>query len=235
MTRFIAIASGKGGVGKTTAAINLGMALNNFGKDTIVLDTSLKAPDISLNLGMEYTPNNIHKALEEKTSLLNSVYLHPSGLKVIPGSIRFSDADKNMKGMGKIVRQLSGTSEIILMEIDGFNNSLLELADEVIVIATPDLISVTNALKSIKAAEKKNKVVLGVVLNRVRKDKTELSKDNIETILGYPVLEQIPEHDDVRKAQSARTLVCFAYPNSPVSDSFKRIASMLLQPKQNNI
>ena len=56
MSKIIAIVSGKGGVGKTTSAINLGVALNKFGKNVVVVDANLTTPNIGLHLGAPIVP-----------------------------------------------------------------------------------------------------------------------------------------------------------------------------------
>ncbi len=48
MTKFIAIASSKGGTGKTTVALNLGLCLINFGRETVILDGNFSSPHVAL-------------------------------------------------------------------------------------------------------------------------------------------------------------------------------------------
>ena len=64
MTRFIAIASGKGGTGKTTTAINLGTAMTEFGREVIVLDANVSKPNVSLHLGTPKLKFTLHDALK---------------------------------------------------------------------------------------------------------------------------------------------------------------------------
>jgi septum site-determining protein MinD len=226
MTRFLAIASGKGGVGKTTVAINLGMALSNLKKDIIILDSNLETPDIGINLGLQYAPNTIHDVLSGKKSILESIYLHDSGLKVIPGSIKY-DAGRNATDFSKAIKKLHGATEVVVMEVSGLNKKVLGSANEVLIVVNPELASVTNALRTIKVAEEKDATVLGVVINRVKGDPTEMSVENIQTMLGVPIIGIIPEDDNVKKAQFGRYPVCYAYPKSSASDAFNKIAASL--------
>jgi len=50
MKKIIVITSGKGGVGKTTTAINLGASLNHFGKNVLILDANLTTPNVGIHL-----------------------------------------------------------------------------------------------------------------------------------------------------------------------------------------
>ena len=70
MTRIIACASGKGGVGKTTFVANLGVALAELGKDVIAVDTNLTTPNLGLHLGVPLYPTTLHDVLKGKASML---------------------------------------------------------------------------------------------------------------------------------------------------------------------
>ena len=113
------------------------------------------------------------------------------------------------------------------MEVNGINKKVLSSANEVLIVTTPELASVTNALRVIKTAEEKNATVLGVVVNRVKGDSTEMSVDNIQTMLGTPIIGIIPEDDNVKKAQISKYPVCYAYPNSSASNAFNKLAAGL--------
>ena len=66
MAKIIVITSGKGGVGKTTTAINLGAAINYFGKDVSVIDCNLSTPNVGIHLGSPEVPVNLNHFLLNK-------------------------------------------------------------------------------------------------------------------------------------------------------------------------
>ena len=71
MSKIIVITSGKGGVGKTTTAINLGAAINHFGKDTLVIDCNLSTPNVDGgHNGLQYGSDNKMRSI---TSSLNNI------------------------------------------------------------------------------------------------------------------------------------------------------------------
>jgi septum site-determining protein MinD len=232
MTRFIAVISGKGGVGKTTTSINLGVALKNLGKDSIVLDGNLTTPDIGLHLGVPKLPITLHDVLEGEKSILNAIYSHASGLKVIPADISFKALKKlNLKRLKEVFKDLKGASEIVIMDCGaGLSKdviSVMKFADEVLIVTNPELTAVTNALKTIKIAEENNITVLGVVLNRVKGSKEEISIENIESLVGHPVIGIVPETDDVKRSLNAKHPLVYCYPKSNASMAFKKLASKL--------
>ena len=94
MTKFMVVLSGKGGVGKTTTAINLGTALSNFGRDVIVLDANLSTPHMGLQLGAPVVPVSLNDAMSGEKHIQEAVYLHPGGLKIVPSSISLEDLKK---------------------------------------------------------------------------------------------------------------------------------------------
>lgn len=137
MTRFVAIVSGKGGVGKTTTALNLGTALNNHGKDVILVDGSLTTPNIGLRLGSSKIPVTLHDVFENNKSILSAIYKHSSGLKIIPGDISLDAFHKvNTKKLIKSMNKLRGASDIVIIDsgagLSKENLALVNAADELL-------------------------------------------------------------------------------------------------------
>src|SRR3990167_9317438 len=111
MSTLITIVSGKGGVGKTTTAINLGAALNSFGKDVIVLDANLTTPNVGLYLGAPIVPINLNHVLLGKAKISEAIYEHGSGTKIIPSSLSIGELRRlnhsKLKDIGKRLRKLA--------------------------------------------------------------------------------------------------------------------------------
>ena len=94
MSKIIVITSGKGGVGKTTTAINLGAAMNYFGKDILVIDGNLSTPNVGIHLGSPEVPINLNHILKNKADVFEGVYEHESGLKLIPSSLSVKELSR---------------------------------------------------------------------------------------------------------------------------------------------
>lgn len=230
MTKIIAIASGKGGAGKTTTAINLGLALHNSGKEILVVDGNIDTPHVGLYLGMNKTSVSVHDVLENPNLILNSVNVHSSGLPIMAGDISLTKfKENNYYNIPQFFNKLRGISEMVLLDVGaGLGNPLLKYADDLIVVANPDTISVADALKTIRLAEESNLAVLGVVLNRKRNDGYDMSTSNVEAILGKPVIAEIPESNEVTKSVPLGYPAIHVFPKSDVAKGYGGLASKLV-------
>ncbi|HLC70564.1 MAG TPA: AAA family ATPase [Candidatus Nanoarchaeia archaeon] len=117
MTRFIALVSGKGGVGKTTSTINVGQALTNLGHKVILLDANLVTPNLGIHLGLMNPPNSLNKFLRKEKSLKEITYLHESGLSLIPASPSYAEYQKtNVQKLSEIFEHLDEGADFVLVD-----------------------------------------------------------------------------------------------------------------------
>ncbi len=230
MTRVICVASGKGGVGKTTVTSNVGLALTDFGKRVLVMDGNLTTPNLGFHLGVPLYPKTLHDVLRGDAYAEEAVFVHPSGMNIIPAGISINDL-KNTRPhkLSNVVLDLVGDHDVIL--IDGAAGlgreaiASLKAADEVLIVTNPQLPSVTDALKTVKIAEELGTHVMGIALNRVGSQKSELTLEEVESLLGYPVISMIPDEEHVQEGLSAKTPVVAFKPNSKAAVEMKRLAA----------
>ncbi len=235
MTKFIVIASGKGGTGKTTASINIATALSDFGRDVIIVDGNITTPNVGLHLGMHSTQLTLHDALMGKKNIKEVVYSHPSGLKVILSHLSFDKSKGVKENIADVIMKLAGATDVVIIDTEtGFGKDLQDLiksSDEVLVVTTPELAAVTDALKTIKLAEDHDATIIGVVLNRYTGNETEMHIENIERMLGKQILAVIPEDKNIKKSINLKHPIIYAYPMSPASVGFKKLAAKLIGEK----
>ncbi|MCW1296074.1 MAG: cell division ATPase MinD [Candidatus Parvarchaeota archaeon] len=235
MTRIIAVASGKGGVGKTTLSINLASALHEFGRDVILVDGNITTANVSIHLGIPKTPTTIHDVLKGKIkNLKEAVYIHPLGLKVVPASIAVHELkSKHKKRFTDAIIDIVGVTDFIIIDCPaglGLDaKHAIESADELLVATNPELPAIIDALKVIRFAKELGVKPIGVVVNEYRGDTShELSPKNIEEFLELPVLAVIPWDENVRKAIALKKPVVFSFPDSLASIEFKKLAARLI-------
>ena len=237
MAKIYSITSGKGGTGKTTTAVNLGAALNKFKEDVVIVDTNLTTPNIGLHFGSPVVPVNLNHVLQGNADISEAIYEHESGTKIIPASLSLKDLEKTktkkMKDISKKLRKIS--DHVILDSAAGLGDEAklsLKNSDEIIIVTNPNILSVTDALKTIKVSEELGKQVKGVIITRVKNNKTEMSIDNIKEMLEIPVLGIIPEDKAVPESLVKKDAVVHTRPNSKASLAYRDIAAKLLGKKK---
>jgi len=232
MAKIYAIASGKGGVGKTTSAINLGAALNKFKEDVIVVDANLTTPNIGLYLGAPIVPINLNHVLQGKADIEEAIYEHESGTKIIPSSLSLKDTKKIKKSIIDETKKLKKISDHIILDSSaGLGEEVktaISASDELILITNPNILSVTDTLKTIKLAEEMNKRVRGVIITRVKHNKNEMSLENIKDMLEVPVLGIVPEDSAVEESLAKKNAVIHTKPKSKAAKAYIDIAARLL-------
>ena len=233
MNKIIVITSGKGGVGKTTTAINLGAALNYFGKDVLIIDGNLSTPNIGIHLNSPEVPISLNHVLLNKAEPYEAVYEHESGLKIMPSSLSINEFRKiKPERINDFKKEFRKISEYIIVDSSaGLGSealSTIELADELIIVTNPEIPAITDALKTIKIAEQMNKPVMGVIMTRVKKDKIEMSPETAKDMLESPILGMIPEDEYVKRALNKKDAIVHAYPKSKSARAYKEIAAKML-------
>lgn len=229
MGRIITVISGKGGVGKTTTAINLGAALNKLKHEVIVMDLNLNTPNIGVHLGAPIVPVTLNHVLRGKADIEEAIYEHSSGTKIIPSSLSVKEITKfNTRKIPFIVRRLKDLADYIILDsAAGFSEeaiATIEAGEEIVVVTNPELPAVTDALKAVKIARNLGKEVRGVVITRHRGAKYEMPLSSIKSMLESPIIGVIPEDDAVKKALTKRDAVIHTSPKSKVSKKYMEIA-----------
>ena len=233
MTGIIVITSGKGGVGKTTTAINLAAAMKHFGEDVLIIDGNLSTPNVGLHLNSPEVPINLNHVLRGKAEPFEAVYEHESGIKIMPSSLSIEELKRTkpekLKDFKKDFKKLG--ERIIVDSSAGLGHeasSAIELADELIIVTNPEMPAITDALKTVKLAEQMKKKVLGVIVTRVKKDKIELEPEVVKEMLETPILGMIPEDDYVKMSIRNKGIVVQMHPKSNASRAYKEIAARIL-------
>ena len=233
MSKIIVITSGKGGVGKTTSAINLGAAINYFGKDVVVIDGNLSTPNVGIHLGSPEVPVTLNQVMSKKADLFEAIYEHESGLKIVPSSLSIKELKRTNPGrLKELKKEFKEIAEYIIIDsAAGLGNealSAIELADQLIVITNPEMPAITDALKVIKLAQNMNKYVSGTIVTRVRKNKSEMQPETVKEMLEIPILGMIPEDECMQFALGKKDAIMHIRPRSKPSRAYKEIAAKLI-------
>jgi len=226
------IASGKGGTGKTTLSVNLGTMLAKYGKETYIMDADMGMANLGIILGLENVPVTLHEVLAGKSPVSDAIYEGPCGVKVIPSGISlqgFQNADP--EHLRDVMKEIINHCDILIIDAPaGISRDgvvPLAIADEVILVVNPELSSMVDALKTKILTEMIGGHVKGAILNRATLEKTDVSVQKIEDVLGVKVIGLIPDDPNVRRATAYKTPIVVKYPDSPASIEIKKIAAKL--------
>jgi len=240
--RVICITSGKGGVGKTNFTSNLAISLGKLNKRVVIIDADLGLANVDVVLGVipEYTLLDVIKDNKDITEVMK---IGPEGIKIISGGSGILDlVDMPKESLSILIEEFDKIQEhadIILIDTGaGLSKSVLSFAlaaKEVIVVATPEPTSITDAYAMIKTIimEDRDKDIK-VIINRVddmKEGSIAFSKlRNVsKKFLNVEIKELgfIPEDISVRKAVKAQSPFLLEYPNSFISESIEKIALKL--------
>ncbi len=240
--KVIAVASGKGGVGKTNTVINLASSMAALGDRVMVLDADLGLGNLDVMLGLAPQYNLQHLFAGEK-NLDEIIVEGPQGIKIIPAASGIQEVTHSGTREQRILMEqmsrYAGEIDFLLIDaaagISDMVTSFVMAADAALVVATPEPTSMTDAYALMKVlcnryGEKKFYLLLNQVSgeSEARQVYNQLSRvgekflDITLVFLGY-----IPKDADVPMAVCRQQAVVEYNPESPASRAFVEVARRL--------
>jgi ATP-binding protein involved in chromosome partitioning len=236
---IIAVSSGKGGVGKTTVATNLAVALAAQGGRVGLMDADIYGPNVPRMMGVDEPP----PVIDEKI-----IPLVAHGVKVI--SLGFLIEKEQpaiwrgpiiMKIIGQFLRDVAwGELDFFVVDMPpGTGDAQLSLVQSTnvngaIIVTTPQEVSVGDALRGAKMFQRVNVPVLGIVENMSWFECAHCGKpsalfgtgggERLATALELPLLGQIPLYPRVLEAGDQGQPIVVAEPGSSAAKALMRIA-----------
>ncbi len=172
-TKIYSVVSGKGGVGKSNVAINLGISMTRFGHRVLLIDADMGLANLDLLLGL--TPNyNLMHLLTGKKLLEEVMITGPSGIKLIPsnsnGRIEKEVSQQNIKEIMGFIRENPDVPDTVFIDTGGgITDNILDFlldSDEVILITTPEPTSIMDSYGIIKSlSNEKDRVKIKLIVN----------------------------------------------------------------------
>jgi ATP-binding protein involved in chromosome partitioning len=238
---IIAVASNKGGVGKSTVAVNLALALRRYGAQVGLLDADLTGPNVPTMLGVP-----VGQQAETGLAIVERFGISAASL----GFVLKRGLPVVWRGpmIGSGVRQLlhdlpwgeDGELDYLVVDLPpGTSDASMSAATEApiagaVVVTTPNAVSVEDATKAVGMFEKLNVPVFGLVENMSYfvcphcSERTDIfgtgGAEAMADELGIDFLGAIPLHTDIRAAADAGVPIVESQPESPVAAAFGRIA-----------
>ncbi|MGC3979907.1 MAG: P-loop NTPase [Steroidobacteraceae bacterium] len=237
--QVIAVTGGKGGVGKSTVAINLATAMSSAGKRVLLLDGDLGLANVDVLLGL--SPRNTLAHVLDGTCSLDEIIIEaPQGFHVVPGASGVA----NMANMSaaehlSIVQAFSSLSSridtLIVDTAAGIAHGVLQFAQaaqHVLLVVCDEPASITDAYALIKVLSRNHGVrefrVLSNMCGRpgdgsqLFKKLERVASRFLDVVLEY--VGEVPEDPYLKRAIREQRPVTEAYPASPAAQAFKKLA-----------
>jgi ATP-binding protein involved in chromosome partitioning len=238
--KIVAVSSGKGGVGKSTVAVNLAVALARQGARVGLMDADIYGPNIPLMMGVSEPPMVINERI---------VPLEAHGVKLI--SLGFLiDRDQPAIWRGPIIMKIItqflrdvawGTLDYFIVDLPpGTGDAQLTLVQATqlagaIIVTTPQEVSVGDALRGVKMFERVSVPVLGIVENMSWFECPHCGKpspifgsgggERLARELALPLLGQIPLYPRVMEGGDRGAPIVEAEPESSAARALTEIAA----------
>ncbi len=241
-TKFIAITSGKGGVGKSTVSANIANVLAKNGYKVALFDADIGLANLDVILKVSIDKNILH-VLKGECSLSDIIIEIDKNLILIPGE----SGDEILKYSDQFIFERFFDETVMLDDLDfviidtgagigGHIQLFLEAADEVIVVTVPDPAAITDAYATIKVTSK-IKSSLHILLNMTKNEKearlifdkiNKVALANIGDGLKLNFIGKLPEDKLISRSIKQRTLFTNDSPNSHASMDLKNIVNNLV-------
>lgn len=239
MSKVYVITSGKGGVGKTTIAANLGVSLGKLRKKTVVVDADLAMGGIATILGLGETSVTLHEILAGKGNMDKAIY-SAQGISVVPSGPTVSGfLSSDPKKLKSVIDKLTDAYDYIIIDsppgLSKYSLAPLKVADEVLLVVTPDLPAIYTTARLQTVLRALDAKVKGVIINRFKKPSffSRLSgakfmkSEDIERRLKVEVLATIPEDSAVTESANEKKSIVARKPKSSASKALQELAKDL--------
>lgn len=232
MVEAFAVASGKGGTGKTTSTLALGMALAEE-HDVTVVDADTGMANLLFHAGLSDAETTLHDLLiADATAAVDDAVYERYGMRVVPCGTSldgFREADPER--LRAVVAELAADTDVLLLDSPaalGSKSAVLPivLADRTVTVLHPTVPALSDGLKVREYARSYGTDNAGVLFNRVTdREAVEEIEAQTERYFDGPILGIVPENDVVQAARQAGEPLLAHAPDSPAAEAFRRAAA----------
>lgn len=243
--KIIAVASGKGGVGKSTTAVNLAMALSAQGQKVALFDADIYGPSIPTMLGYEGATPISYDGKTFETFEFQGIRSMSIGSLIDRNTPLIWRGSKACGAIEQLLTE-ANWGEIDIMVIDmppGTGDIQITLSQRLdfagaVIVSTPQDIALIDAVKGVNMFKRVDVPILGIIENMSYYICPHCgSRDNIfghagaqETAkeLGVPFLGEIPLHIDIRTHADAGKPIVITEPESPYAKAYMDVATKII-------
>jgi septum site-determining protein MinD len=224
----LVVTSGKGGVGKSTTALNLGVGLGIDGHSVVLVDADLGMANLGAMVGVENDPA-LHDVLAGDADVESAVVSEGEAFGVVPGGrdlAEYAGADPDR--LPGVLATLAGRYEYVVVDAGaglGYADVVpIDAADEVILVTTPSEAAIGDTAKLASFSGSVGTTIRGVVVTRAGE---EIDAEAIAASVGADLLGVIPEDPAVPGSTAAGAPLEQHAPDSPAAAAYRRLADVV--------
>lgn len=237
MCLVVVVTSGKGGVGKTTAAANIAVSLAQLGNRVAAVDTDIGLRNLDVILGLEERiVYDIVDVVEQRCAVAEALVTHPvfNNLKFLPAAQTRDKHSVEPAQMLAIVDAMRPDFDYIMIDCPagierGFRNAVAA-ADKALVVTNPEVSAVRDADRVIGLLAAYDMPKPGLIINKVRPKMVRrgdmLTVDDVTSVLDTPLLGVVP--DDEAVIRCANLGCACVEGEGPAARAYKNIARRLM-------
>ena len=242
-TRVVSVASGKGGVGKTSVAVNLSIALSRLGIRVLVVDADFGLANVDIMLGVT-SKFDVSYFLRGEKTLHEIMQLGHEGVRFISGGSGVYDLlnihEEQLAGLLDGIVKLDAPIDFIIVDTGaGINENILRMvlaSSETIIVTTPEPTSILDAYALVKTIVKRdNTHQIHVLINKCesKKEAQRVQEGFIEVVgrhLGKSVspLGLIMYNHEIPLSIKRQTPITVTNPGGPTAKEIEQVARFLL-------
>ena len=206
MSEVIVITSGKGGVGKTTTAANIGIGLAQLGKKVVMVDTDIGLRNLDVVLGLENRiVYNLVDVVEGNCRMKQALIRDKryEQLYLLPSAQTRDKTSVTPEQMKKLCEELKQSFDFVLLDCpagieQGFANAVAG-ANKAIVVTTPEVSAIRDADRIIGLLEHAEIDEVDLIVNRIRADMVRrgdmMSLSDVTDILAVNIIGAVPDDE----------------------------------------
>jgi septum site-determining protein MinD len=230
--RVFAVASGKGGVGKTTTAVNVAGAMAEADRSVVLVDYDLGMANVAQVLDVEAAADaTLHDVLAGDAKPLDAVAEAPGGFDVMAGGTDIEDFGRaDPSKLRGVTDALRSAYDVTIVDTGGGlshdTTVPLGLADDTVLVSTRQAAALENTGKTRDLVERVGGSVRGLVVTRV--PGSDVADDDEVAALDLTVLGSIPEDSSVADSERAGEPLVSHAPESPAGQAYRELGYELL-------
>ena len=199
----------------------------------MLVDANFSAPNLGLHFGITNPKKTLHDVLLKRANLADAIVKHSDNLHILPSSFLSKKVNPfRLKGYLNLIKE---NYDIVLIDSSpALNEEMLSTmiaSDELLAVTSPDYPTLSTTLRAVRLAKQKKTPITGIILNKIRNKKFELTLEDIEKSAETPVLAVLPDDINILHSVSLTKPAALLFERSNAVIEYRKLAAALIGNK----